>query len=68
MTGTDEHGLKIQQAAKMKGLDPKSFCDELSQHFRVGKNRICYPKIEPTFRKESSEKGEYKPYSFLADD
>lgn len=36
MTGTDEHGLKIQQAAKAKGLDPQSFCDQLSQHFRVG--------------------------------
>lgn len=36
MTGTDEHGLKIQQAAKAKGLDPQVFCDQLSQHFRVG--------------------------------
>lgn len=36
MTGTDEHGLKIQQAAKAKGLEPLAFCDQLSQHFRVG--------------------------------
>lgn len=40
MTGTDEHGLKIQQAAKAQGLEPQAFCDELSQHFRVGKT-LC---------------------------
>ena len=34
LTGTDEHGLKIQRAAKEKGLDPKNFCDELSKTFR----------------------------------
>lgn len=35
MTGTDEHGLKIQKAAKEKGMEPLAFCDEVSQHFRV---------------------------------
>ncbi|THH10301.1 hypothetical protein EW146_g8411 [Bondarzewia mesenterica] len=35
LTGTDEHGFKIQKAAKEKGSDPSSFCDELSQHFRA---------------------------------
>ena len=35
MTGTDEHGLKIQKAAQARGLDPLTFCDEISQHFRV---------------------------------
>ncbi|KAH9854937.1 tRNA synthetases class I (M)-domain-containing protein [Lenzites betulinus] len=34
VTGTDEHGLKIQNAAKAKGMDPLAFCDELSVHFR----------------------------------
>jgi len=34
LTGTDEHGLKIQRAAEEKGLDPKNFCDELSKTFR----------------------------------
>ncbi len=34
LTGTDEHGLKIQRAAEEKGLDPKKFCDELSKTFR----------------------------------
>ena len=34
LTGTDEHGQKIQRAAKKKGLDPLSFCDEISKTFR----------------------------------
>ncbi|KIY64123.1 hypothetical protein CYLTODRAFT_425519 [Cylindrobasidium torrendii FP15055 ss-10] len=34
VTGTDEHGLKIQKAAQAKGLDPQEFCDSLSVHFR----------------------------------
>ncbi len=35
MTGTAEHGLKIQKAAEERELEPLAFCDELSQHFRV---------------------------------
>ena len=34
LTGTDEHGLKIQRAAEKKGVDPQTFCDEISQTFR----------------------------------
>ncbi len=34
LTGTDEHGLKIQRAAEKKGLEPLKFCDEISQTFR----------------------------------
>ncbi len=34
LTGTDEHGLKIQRAAESKGKDPKVFCDEISVTFR----------------------------------
>ena len=33
LTGTDEHGQKIQRAAEKKGMDPKSFCDEISKTF-----------------------------------
>ncbi|KDQ05899.1 hypothetical protein BOTBODRAFT_39907 [Botryobasidium botryosum FD-172 SS1] len=33
-TGTDEHGLKIQQAAKESGKDPKEFCDLISTRFK----------------------------------
>ena len=34
LTGTDEHGLKIQRAAEAKGIDPLKFCDEISLTFR----------------------------------
>ena len=34
LTGTDEHGQKIQRAAEKIGKDPLSFCDEISQTFR----------------------------------
>ena len=34
LTGTDEHGLKIQRAAENKGIDTSLFCEELSKTFR----------------------------------
>ncbi len=34
LTGTDEHGLKIQRAAENKGVKPLEFCDEISQTFK----------------------------------
>ncbi len=34
LTGTDEHGLKIQRAAEHKKINPLEFCDEISQTFR----------------------------------
>jgi len=34
LTGTDEHGQKIQKAALAAGLEPKAFTDKVSQNFR----------------------------------
>ena len=34
LTGTDEHGLKIQRAAEKKNIKPIKFCDEISKTFR----------------------------------
>lgn len=34
LTGTDEHGQKVAQAAEAAGTDPKSFTDKVSQNFR----------------------------------
>ena len=34
LTGTDEHGLKIQRAAEKKGVETLEFCDELSKTFK----------------------------------
>ncbi len=33
LTGTDEHGQKIQRAAEKKKMHPKEFCDEISKTF-----------------------------------
>ena len=34
LTGTDEHGLKIQRAAEANGISPKEMADRTSQRFR----------------------------------
>jgi methionyl-tRNA synthetase len=34
MTGTDEHGLKMAQTAKARGIEPKALADEMSGYFR----------------------------------
>lgn len=36
-TGTDEHGLKIEKAAKVANVTPQSHCDKVSQQF----DRMC---------------------------
>jgi methionyl-tRNA synthetase len=41
ITGTDEHGLKIQKAASDQGLGEKEFCDGISERFRVGSFLDC---------------------------
>ena len=32
-TGTDEHGLKMAQTARTRGIDVRTFADEMSSHF-----------------------------------
>jgi methionyl-tRNA synthetase len=34
LTGTDEHGAKVAEAAKEKGLSPQKFCDQVSKNFK----------------------------------
>ena len=34
LTGTDEHGQKVEQAARRAGLDPQSYVDHVSADFR----------------------------------
>jgi len=36
-TGTDEHGLKMAQAARAEGVEPRAFADKMSQLFQ----RMC---------------------------
>ena len=40
LTGTDEHGLKIQRAAESKNIEPLEFCDQISQTFRDLSNTL----------------------------
>ena len=34
LTGTDEHGQKVEKSAKNAGVDPQAFTDKVSQNFR----------------------------------
>lgn len=34
LTGTDEHGQKVEQAAKARGLPPKEHCDQMVVQFK----------------------------------
>ncbi len=34
-TGSDEHGLKVEQSARKAGLEPKAFTDRVSEAFRT---------------------------------
>src|SRR3954468_15301423 len=35
LTGTDEHGQKIEKSAIAAGLDPRAFTDRVSENFRA---------------------------------
>jgi methionyl-tRNA synthetase len=47
LTGTDEHGRKIENAALKRGVSPKQLVDELSAAFKTtfGKLRISYDRF-----------------------
>ncbi|WCL52873.1 methionine--tRNA ligase [Gimibacter soli] len=34
LTGTDEHGQKVEKSAEKAGVDPQAFCDRVSERFR----------------------------------
>ena len=34
LTGTDEHGQKVEKSARAAGMEPKAFCDKVAQNFR----------------------------------
>ena len=35
LTGTDEHGQKVEKSAKAMNIPPQAFVDEVSEHFRA---------------------------------
>ena len=48
-TGTDEHGLKIQQAAEAAKLPPSEFCDGVSKKFRVRFRNIMFKDLTQVY-------------------
>ena len=40
LTGTDEHGLKIQQAAEAAGVSPQEFTDDIAPKFAAAWDRL----------------------------
>ena len=40
LTGTDEHGQKVEQAAKREKLSPEEHCEKMREHFK--KNLGCF--------------------------
>ncbi|MFO7768222.1 MAG: methionine--tRNA ligase [bacterium] len=34
LTGTDEHGLKVQEAAEAEGMEPRPYCDQMVTRFQ----------------------------------
>jgi methionyl-tRNA synthetase len=40
LTGTDEHGLKMAQAARERGVEPATLADEMSSYFREMDDRL----------------------------
>lgn len=44
LTGVDEHGQKVQEAAAKKGLEPQDFVDSLTSSFTgLGGAIMCPP-------------------------
>lgn len=39
-TGTDEHGLKMDQAARARGIEPRALADEMSGYFKDMNDRL----------------------------
>src|SRR5688572_4238382 len=42
LTGTDEHGQKVEKAAATAGIAPQAFTDRVSQNFRDLAKRMNY--------------------------
>jgi len=42
LTGTDEHGQKVEKSAHAAGVDPQSFCDRVSSRFQDLAQRMNY--------------------------
>ncbi len=66
LTGTDEHGQKIEEAAKSRGKSPKEYADEISAKFRAlwDQFEISYDKFIRT-TDEAHIKGVQKAFEIM---
>ena len=66
LTGTDEHGQKIEEAAKKRGKDTKEYTDEISSKFKKlwDEFEISYDKFIRT-TDESHKKGVQKAFEIM---
>ena len=57
LTGTDEHGAKIEEAAEKAGKSPKEFCDEKAKEFKTAwqKLNVSYDNFIRTTDKKHKE-------------
>jgi methionyl-tRNA synthetase len=40
LTGTDEHGQKVMESARARGLEPQAHCDEIVEHWKAAWNKL----------------------------
>jgi methionyl-tRNA synthetase len=66
LTGTDEHGQKIEEAAKKRGKTPKEYADEVSNKFKAlwDEFEISYDKFIRT-TDEAHKKGVQKAFEIM---
>jgi len=66
LTGTDEHGQKIEEAAKARGKKPQEYADEVSNKFKAlwDEFEISYDKFIRT-TDESHKKGVQKAFDIM---
>jgi len=66
LTGTDEHGQKIEESAKSRGREPQEYADEISKKFRDlwDEFDISYDKFIRT-TDEAHKRGAQKAFSVM---
>jgi methionyl-tRNA synthetase len=68
LTGTDEHGQKVEQAAAKAGISPQEFTDRVSQNFRDLALRLNISNdqfirtTEPRHKAACQASGRQRPY------
>ena len=68
LTGTDEHGLKIQRAAEEQGLSAQALADDVSEKFRAAWPQLgCAPNDFIRTSSERHKRGVQKMWTTIAD-